>query len=135
MPEEWPQCLGNREHELAVRKIKEHVVGQVLGKQQCPLLTTGRTQVESLAAERSEVVVAAVWVCAPDSRHALEIVPTRAKSPSHLLDPFRPKPSVLLCVPILVLITELVEMSGEDLMELIPAARNIPRAGYLPNCD
>ena len=65
----------------------------------------------------------------------MEIVPTCAESSSHLLDPFRPKPSVLLCVPILVLITELVEVSIKDLMEFIPAARNIPRAGYLPSRD
>ena len=54
MPEERSQCLWNREHELAVRKIKEHVVGEVLGEQERPLLTTRRTQVESFAAKRSE---------------------------------------------------------------------------------
>jgi hypothetical protein len=48
-----------------------------------------------------------------------------------VLDPFGAEAPVLLCVPILVLITELVEMSSEDLMELILAARNITRAGYL----
>ena len=53
----------------------------------------------------------------------------------HVLDPFGAEAAILLCVPILVLITELVEMSIKDLMELILAARNIPRAGYLPNRD
>jgi len=75
----------------------------------------------------------AVRVRAPDSGYTLQIVPAIAESTSHLLDTFRPKSSVLLCVPILVLITELVEVTSKDLMELIPAARNIPRACKLSN--
>lgn len=50
--------LGHGEHELPVRKIKKHLVGQVLREQECPLLTARRTQVETLAAERSEIVMA-----------------------------------------------------------------------------
>jgi hypothetical protein len=107
----------------------------VLGNQQCPLLTTGRTQAESLAAEWSEVVMTTVRVCTPGSGYTLQIVAAIAESTSHVLDSFRAKPSVLLCVPIFVLITELVEVTSKDHMELIPAARNIARAGYLTNRD
>ena len=73
----------------------------------------------------------AVWVRTPDSGYTLQIVPAIAEPTSYVLDPFGAEAAVLLCVPILVLIAELVEMSIKDLMKLIPAARNIPRARYL----
>jgi hypothetical protein len=118
-----------------MRKVKKHLIGEMLGEKECTLLATRRAQIEALAAEWSEIVMPAVWVRTPDSGYTLQIVPAIAEPTSHILDPFRAKSPVLLCVPILVLITELVEMSGEDVMELIPAARNIPRAGCPPNRD
>jgi len=128
MPKERPQCLWHREDELAVRKIKQHLVGEMLGEKKCTFLATRRAQIEALAAEWSEVVVPAVWVRTPDSGYTLQIVPAMAESTSHVLDPFGAEAAILLCVSILVLITELVEVTSKDLMELILAARNIPRA-------
>jgi len=133
MPEEWPQCFWHRENELAVRKIKKHLFGEMLGEKECALLAARRTEVEPLAAERPEVVMPAVRFRTPDSGYTLQVVPAIAESTSHVLDPFGAEAAVLLCVSILVLITELVEVTSKDLMELIPAARNIPRAHKLPN--
>jgi hypothetical protein len=82
---------------------------------------------------RAVSAMPAVWVRAPDSGYTLQIVPAIAESTSHVLDPFGAEAAVLLCVSILVLITELVEVTSKDLMELIPAARNIPRACKLSN--
>ena len=105
----------------------------MLGEKKCTLLAARRAQVEALAAEWSEIVMPAVWVRAPDSGYTVQIVPAIAESTSHVLDPFGAEAAVLLCVSILVLITELVEVTSKDLMELIPAARNIPRACKLSN--
>jgi len=123
-----------------MRKVKKHLIGEMLGEKECTLLATGRAQIKALAAEWSECslqnatdVLPAVWVRTPDSGYTLQIVPAIAASTSHVLDPFGAEVAVVLCVSILVLITELVEVTSKDLMELIPAARNMPRACKLPN--
>ena len=96
MPEEWPQCLRHRENELAVRKIKKHLVGEMLGEKKCTLLAARRAQVEALAAEWSEIVMPAVWVRTPDSGYTLQIVPAIAGSTSNVLDPFGAEAAVLI---------------------------------------
>ena len=73
-------------------------------------------QIESLATERTEVVMSAIRVCATDPGDAPQIVPARAESTSHMLGPFRPKASVLLPVSIFVLLAELVEMTIKDIV-------------------
>ena len=138
IPQERAQRFRHRENELAVRPVKKHLIGEMFREQTCTLLTARRAQVEPLAAERSEGslqnatgVLPAVWVCTPDSGHALKIVPTTAEATSHVLDPFRAESAVFPCVSILVLLAELVEMTSKDLMESVPPARNIPRARKL----
>ena len=116
-----------------MRKIKSHLGGEMLGEKKCTLLAARRAQIEALAAEWSEIVMPAVWVRTLDSGYTLQIVPAIAESTSHVFDPFGTEGAVGLCVSILVLITELVEVTSKDLMELIPAPLNIQRACKLPN--
>lgn len=68
MTEEGSKRLRHGENELPVREVKENLVCQVLCDQQRPLLTARWAQVETLARKRSEVIVTARRVCAPDAR-------------------------------------------------------------------
>jgi hypothetical protein len=114
--------------------MKEHLIGEMFGKQKRTPLAARWAEVEAFAAERSEIVMPAIWVRTPDSGHTLQIVPATAESPAYVLDSFGAEAAVLLCIPILVLVAELVEVTREDLMKLIPSARNVPRARWLSSC-
>ena len=75
MAQKRPQSLRHREDELPMRKIKQDFFSQMLCKQQRPFLTARWAEVEPLAVEWSEVVVATLWIRATNPGDTLEIVP------------------------------------------------------------
>jgi len=83
---ERPECFGHRENELTMRQREEDLIRQMLGKEDCPFATAGRTEIEPLARERPKVVVTAFGIGAAYPRDALEIVATGAKPLPDLLD-------------------------------------------------
>ena len=74
--EERSQRLRHREDELPMREIQKNLVGHVLSKQQGSLLAAGRTEVEALAAERTEIVMTTLRVRTSNASHTPPIVAT-----------------------------------------------------------
>ena len=75
MAEEDAQHLGEREDHLPVGEAKQEPLVHVLAEEQRAFLGAGRTQMEDLAAEGSEVVCFASRIGALDPREALRVVP------------------------------------------------------------
>ena len=138
--EERPECLGHGEYELAMRQLENNLIGQMLREQDGPFSTTGGlvthfvrcspmhpgTEVESLAGERPEVVMAAFGVGTTDTRHALEIVTARREPLAELLDTLQAVSTVGGRVLLLVVLAELGEVSLEYSMELVAPTGNVP---------
>ena len=95
-----------RKDELPMRQIQQYFLSKVLGEQKRPLLTTRRTEVESLAAKRSEIIISAFGIRAPNSRDSLQVISTGTELLTHGLNPVQPKHAVLFRVPIFVYIAE-----------------------------
>ncbi len=74
--EEWPKCLRHGENELTMWKFEEDFIGQMLGKEDRALSTTGWAEIETLAGERPKVVMSAFGIRTADARDALEVVAT-----------------------------------------------------------
>ena len=55
--EERPECLGHREHELAMGQLEEDFVGEILGIKDSAFATAGGTEVEAFAGKGPKVVV------------------------------------------------------------------------------
>jgi hypothetical protein len=66
----------------------------MLGKEDRPFATTGWAEVETLARERPEVVMAAFGVGTADGSHALKVVATGVKPLPDLLDTLKAIPAV-----------------------------------------
>ena len=52
--EERPECLGHREHELAMEQLEEDFIGEMLGEKDRAFATAGGTKVEALARKTAE---------------------------------------------------------------------------------
>ena len=124
--EERSKSLWHREHELAMRDIQENLIREVLGEQQRPLLAARWAQVETLAAERPEIVVSTRGIGTPDASHSEPVVPAGLEAFADVADAFKTEHAVLGGVPFVVDVAELVEMALEDRMELIAAPGNVP---------
>ena len=125
VPEERSQCLGHREDELAVRQVQKHFVREVFSEQQRPLLTARRTQVETLAAERPEIVVSTRGIRTPDASHTKPVVPTGQKPLAGVANAIEAEDAVLGCEPLIVDIAEPLEMPLEDRVELVVAPGDV----------
>jgi hypothetical protein len=108
----------------------------MLGKEDRALSTAGWAQVESLAREGTEVIMAAVGIRAADTSHALEIVATGTKPLAELPDALKAIPTVGGSVLLIVTVAEIGEMPFEDFVELIATTRNVlvPRRGRDRGC-
>jgi hypothetical protein len=109
-----------------MRQLEKDLVGEMLGKEDGPFATAGRTKIEPLAGERSEVIVSAFGIGAAYPRDALEIVATGAKPLPDLLDALKAITAVSGGVLLIVLGADVAEVPLEYSMELVAAARNVP---------
>ena len=107
----------------------------MLGKEDCPFATAGRTEIEPLARERPKVVVTAFKIGTMDTRDALEIVAARREAFAQLLDTFKAVPAVGGGVLLVVLFAEVGEVAFNYSMELVAATRNIPVCHRARNGD
>jgi len=98
----------------------------MLGKEDGPFSTAGRTKTKPLARERPKVVVTAFGIGAAYARDALEIVATGAKPLAQLLDTLKAIPAVGGGVLLIVEPTEIIEVLLEDGMQIVPTARHVP---------
>jgi len=124
--EERAQRLGNGEHELSMRQLEKDLVGEMLGKEDRPLPAAGWAEIEPLARERPEVVMAAFGVGTADARDALKVVATGAEPLPNLLDTLKAIAAVGGGVLLIVLGTEVAEVPLEYSMEFVTATRNVP---------
>gem|GEM_PF-4187099 len=108
----------------------------MLGEQDGPFSTTRGAQVESLAREGTEVVMATLGVGAADTRDALEIVTAGAKPLPDVLNTLKAIPAVGGGVLLLVPGAEVAEVPLEDGMQVVPTAGNvlIPRRSRDRDC-
>jgi hypothetical protein len=108
----------------------------MLGKEDCPFATAGRTEIEPLARERPKVVVTAFGIGTTDTRDAVEIVAARRKALAQLLDTLKAIPAVGGGVLLVVLLAEVGEVAFKYSMELVAATGNvpIPRRGRDRDC-
>jgi len=108
----------------------------MLGKEDCPFATAGRTEIEPLARERPKVVVTAFGIGAAYPRDALEIVAAHIEALAQLLDTLTAVPAVGGGVLLVVLLAEVGEVAFKYSMELVAATGNvlIPRRGRDRDC-
>ena len=106
MAEERSERLGHREDELPAGKVEEYFVGEMLRKEEGAFLATGWAEVKSLTGERSEVVMATLWIGTADSVDSLQIVPAGGEPLADLLDPLEAVYSVRFGVLLLVVLAE-----------------------------
>jgi hypothetical protein len=125
MAEERPKGLGHGENELAMGQTKKGLVRQILGEKDGSFSATGWAQVESLAREGSEVVMATLRVGTADTRNALEIITASTKPVAELLDALKAVSTVGGCVLLVVLLAEVVEVSLKYGMKLVAATGNV----------
>jgi hypothetical protein len=126
MAEERPKGLGHGENELAMGQTKKDLVRQMLGEKDGSFSATGWAQVESLAREGSEVVMATLGVGTADTRNALEKITASTKPVAELLDALKAVSTVGGCVLLVVEIAEIGEVPFEYRMEFVTAMGNIP---------
>jgi hypothetical protein len=112
-------------------KFEEDIVRQMLGEEDCPFATAGRAEIETLAGERTKVIVSTLGVRATDTRDALEIVAARRKPLAQLLYTLKAIPAVGGGVLLIIVLAEIGEMAFKYGMEFVTAAGNvlIPRRG------
>ena len=126
MTEEQPERLRQSEDELPVWQVEENLIGQMLGKQQCPLAAAGWTEVETFAGKRPKVIVSALGIGTAYPCDTLEVVPTCRESLTELLDPLQAKNPVDRCEVLVILLAEIGKVPFEDSMEHVTATGNIP---------
>ena len=119
-----------------MRQAEEDLVCQMLSEENCAFSAERRTEVETLARKRPEVVVATLGVGTADARDALEIVATRRETLAELLDTLQAVHAVGGGVLLIVPGAEVVEVPLEDGMQVVPTAGNvpIPRRGRDRDC-
>jgi hypothetical protein len=134
--EERAEWLGHGEHELAMGELEQYLVCQMSGEQDRPFATAGRAEIETLAGERTKVIVSTLGVRATDTRHAFEIVTTGAKSLPDLLVTLKAIPAVGGGVLLIVPGAEVAEVPFKDGMELVAPTGNVlvPRRGRNGDC-
>jgi len=126
--EEQTQDLRNRPDELPVGQGKQQVLIEVLGEQEGPLLTAGRTQVNPSARNRAEVFQAASRVRASDAGHALQVVvEAREKACCNAGDPLDVEVAEFLRVARIVVRREMPEMIVGHMLQSVGAPLGIGR--------
>jgi len=108
-----------------MRQAEQNLLGQMLGKEDCPFATTGWTQVETLAGKRPKIIMTAFGVGTANTRDALEIVAARRKPLAQLLDALKAIPAVGCGVLLFVVLAEVGEVSLEYGMELVAPTGNV----------
>jgi hypothetical protein len=128
MAEEYTESLGKGEDELAVREIEQELLVEVFGKQKSSLLRTGRTEVESFARKRSEILEAAFGIGTLDPGDTLGVVAAAFEFVHHAGDTVQTELAVVMGIEGVVGIGESMEMVVEDELERIGCTRGIGRA-------
>ena len=112
-----------------MRQVQKYFLRQVICEQECPLLTTKWAEIESFAAERTKVIMIAVWIGAFDSSDSFEVVAAGTESFTDFLNTFESEATILLAIPFFVLITKILEVFFENGMELISPTGYVYRVG------
>ena len=97
----------------------------MLGKEDYPFATAGRTEIEPLARERPKVIMAAFGIRTANPRNAVEIIATGRKPLADLLNTLEAVPAVRGRIFLFILLAEVGEVAFEDGMEVVVPARNV----------